>query len=261
MAADPESALAELLTVPPRKAPVSESAAHARWEVLCATIARDDALDQMGGRALVRAGLADSDWRVRMAALWAVGHFRLAGVAREAEGAALPESGFRGLSQDDRRILLGIDEGNLAPIGIDPAEEPHLYLFGDSDSGKTAMLRTYASEVMRLYTPQQAQIFAVDYRRGLLGEIPDEYLREYFTTEDQVAQNIPGLAAYLRSRLPGPDVTPEQLRARSWWTGADSELSGFGITSTPHVSAPTTTTSASASIWAAATPMPGALAA
>jgi S-DNA-T family DNA segregation ATPase FtsK/SpoIIIE len=121
----------------------------------------------------------------------------------------------------DRRILLGIDEGNLAPIGIDPLEEPHLYLFGDSDSGKTAMLRTYAHEVMRLYTPEEAQIFAVDYRRSLLGEIPDAYLRDYFTTEDQALQNIPELAAYLRSRLPGPDVTPEQLRNRSWWSGAE----------------------------------------
>jgi len=75
--------------------------------------------------------------------------------------------------------------------------------------------------VMRLYTPEQAQIFAVDYRRSLLGEIPDEYLRDYFTTEDQALANIPELAAYLRSRLPGPDVTPEQLRNRSWWSGAE----------------------------------------
>jgi len=122
---------------------------------------------------------------------------------------------------DDRRILLGIDESNLAPIGLDVVEEPHLYLFGDSDSGKTGMLRTVAHEVMRLYTPEQAQIFAVDYRRSLLGEIPDEYLRDYFTTEEQATQNITELAAYLRSRLPGPDVTPEQLRNRSWWTGAE----------------------------------------
>jgi len=121
----------------------------------------------------------------------------------------------------DRRILLGIDESNLAPIGLDVVEEPHLYLFGDSDSGKTGMLRTVAHEVMRLYTPEQAQIFAVDYRRSLLGEIPDEYLRDYFTTEDQALANIPELAAYLRSRLPGPDVTPEQLRNRSWWSGAE----------------------------------------
>ncbi|WP_369818927.1 type VII secretion protein EccCa [Phycicoccus sp. Soil748] len=121
----------------------------------------------------------------------------------------------------DRRILLGIDESNLAPIGLDVVEEPHLYLFGDSDSGKTGMLRTVAHEIMRLYTPEQAQIFAVDYRRSLLGEIPDEYLRDYFTTEEQATQNIAELATYLRSRLPGPDVTPEQLRNRSWWTGAE----------------------------------------
>ena len=29
------------------------------------------------------------------------------------------------------------------------------------------------------------------------------------------------LATYLRGRLPGPDVTPDQLRSRSWWTGAE----------------------------------------
>ena len=29
------------------------------------------------------------------------------------------------------------------------------------------------------------------------------------------------LAAYLEQRLPGPTVTPEQLRTRSWWSGAE----------------------------------------
>ncbi|NLE96378.1 MAG: type VII secretion protein EccC, partial [Propionibacterium sp.] len=29
------------------------------------------------------------------------------------------------------------------------------------------------------------------------------------------------LAEYLRGRLPGPDVTPQQLRDRSWWSGAE----------------------------------------
>jgi S-DNA-T family DNA segregation ATPase FtsK/SpoIIIE len=122
---------------------------------------------------------------------------------------------------DGRRLLLGIDEAALAPVGIDVAEEPHLYAFGDGGSGKSALLRAVASEVRRLHTPQQAQIFAVDFRRSLLGEIPEEYLAGYFTTQDQAAAEIAGLAEYLRSRLPGPDVTPEQLRSRSWWTGAE----------------------------------------
>jgi S-DNA-T family DNA segregation ATPase FtsK/SpoIIIE len=122
---------------------------------------------------------------------------------------------------DARRLLLGIDEAALAPVGIDVAEEPHLYAFGDGGSGKSALLRAVASEIRRLHTPQQAQIFAVDFRRSLLGEIPEEYLAGYFTTQDQAAAEIAGLADYLRTRLPGPDVTPEQLRSRSWWTGAE----------------------------------------
>ncbi|QZN86003.1 type VII secretion protein EccCa [Cellulomonas sp. C5510] len=122
---------------------------------------------------------------------------------------------------DAGRLLLGIDEAALAPVGVDVREEPHLYAFGDGGSGKSALLRAVAREVRRLHTPQQAQIFAVDVRRSLLGEIPEEYLAGYFTTQEQAAGEIQGLADYLRGRLPGPDVTPEQLRNRSWWSGAE----------------------------------------
>lgn len=122
---------------------------------------------------------------------------------------------------DAGRLLLGIDEAALAPVGVDVREEPHLYAFGDGGSGKSALLRAVAQEIRRLHTPQQAQIFAVDFRRSLLGEIPDEYLAGYFTTQEQAAGEIQGIADYLRGRLPGPDVTPEQLRNRSWWSGAE----------------------------------------
>ncbi|MCC2309574.1 type VII secretion protein EccCa [Cellulomonas chengniuliangii] len=128
----------------------------------------------------------------------------------------------RTLAQHDTsRLLLGIDEARLAPVGIDLAEESHLYAFGDGGSGKSALLRAVAEEVRRVWTPDGAQIFAVDLRRSLLGEIPGEYLAGYLTTQEQATEEIAALAAYLRGRLPGPDVTPEQLRARSWWTGAE----------------------------------------
>ena len=58
---------------------------------------------------------------------------------------------------DDRRMLLGLDEGDLAPIGLDLAEEPHVYLFGDSDSGKSAFLRSYAHEVAQAAHPRRGQ--------------------------------------------------------------------------------------------------------
>ncbi|GEL96313.1 type VII secretion protein EccCa [Cellulomonas composti] len=118
-------------------------------------------------------------------------------------------------------VLLGIDENALAPVVLDLAEEQHLYAFGDAGSGKSAVLRLVATEVQRLHTPGQAQIFAVDFRRALLGEIPEQYLAGYLTTQEQSVSELADLAGYLRTRLPGPDVTPEQLRARSWWTGAE----------------------------------------
>jgi S-DNA-T family DNA segregation ATPase FtsK/SpoIIIE len=122
---------------------------------------------------------------------------------------------------DSRDILLGIDEANLAPYALDPRAEPHLYLYGDADSGKSSMLRGFAREIMRLYTAAEAKIFVVDYRRALLGEIPQEYLGAYLTAHDLAAGGIAELAEFFKARIPGPNVTPEQLRTRSWWTGAE----------------------------------------
>jgi S-DNA-T family DNA segregation ATPase FtsK/SpoIIIE len=121
-----------------------------------------------------------------------------------------------------RRLLLGVDEKALAPVWVDPADEPHLLVFGDRQSGKTAALRGYLHEVMRIRTPGQAQLVVVDYRRSLLGEVPEEYLLHYLTSGAQAAPALAGLASFLESRLPGDDVTPEQLRHRSWWSGAEA---------------------------------------
>ena len=119
------------------------------------------------------------------------------------------------------RLLLGVDEKELAAVGLDPVAEPHWLVFGAGESGKSAALRTYLHEVMRTRTPEQAQVVLVDYRRSLLGEVPDEYLLGYLTSATQATSTLAELASYLEKRLPGPDVTPRQLRSRSWWTGAE----------------------------------------
>jgi len=124
-------------------------------------------------------------------------------------------------SLDGPRLFLAIDERDLAPVGLDIDREPHLLAFGDSRSGKSALLRTYTQEVMRTRTAKQAQLVVVDYRRSLLGEVPEDYQLHYLTSATQAAPAVAELAAYLQQRLPGPDVTPDQLRNRSWWTGAE----------------------------------------
>ncbi len=121
----------------------------------------------------------------------------------------------------DKRLYLAIDERDLAPVGLDVDTEPHLLVFGDSRSGKSGLLRTYLHEVMRTRTPAEAQIFTVDYRRSLLGEVPEDYQVGYLTNAAQTEEQIGGLAQWLQKRLPGSDITPQQLRDRSWWTGAD----------------------------------------
>jgi len=119
------------------------------------------------------------------------------------------------------RLVLGIDEKDLAPVTLDPAQEPHLLVLGDSGSGKSGVLRTLAQEIMRTRTPAQAQILLVDYRRALLGEVPEDYLINYVTSAAQATPALREIATYLEGRIPGPDVTPEQLRERSWWSGAE----------------------------------------
>lgn len=121
----------------------------------------------------------------------------------------------------DGRMLLGIEEAQLSPFGIDPRVEPHLFVYGDSGMGKSSFLRGVAKEIQRLYTPAEAKIFVVDYRRALLGEIPDDYLGAYLTSHDLATGGMNDLAQYFSTRIPGPDVTPTQLRERSWWKGAE----------------------------------------
>ncbi|MGO1560717.1 MAG: type VII secretion protein EccCa, partial [Actinomycetaceae bacterium] len=118
-------------------------------------------------------------------------------------------------------LVIGVDEARLAPVVLDPSADPLAYLLGDSKSGKSTFLRTIGAEIARRYTTDEAQIVAVDLRRALLGELPEKYVGLYLSTHDMATEQLKGLAAFLKQRLPGPNVTPEELRNRSWWTGKD----------------------------------------
>ncbi len=123
--------------------------------------------------------------------------------------------------QPARAIPLGLAESDLKPVHLDFATEPHFLAFADVESGKTALLRTIADGIMRRYPPEEAAVIVVDYRRGLLDAVRGRHLLGYAGSgpvlEDLVGQAVQAL----RERLPGPDVTVEQLKARDWWDGPE----------------------------------------
>jgi S-DNA-T family DNA segregation ATPase FtsK/SpoIIIE len=121
----------------------------------------------------------------------------------------------------DRLVPLGLAEADLQPVGLDFSAEAHFMAFADVESGRTALLRAIATGVTRRYTPEQARIIVVDYRRGLLGAVGDEHLLGYAGSEPVLTDLVAQIATAMRARLPGPDLTPEQLRKRNWWQGRE----------------------------------------
>ncbi|SDY12760.1 DNA segregation ATPase FtsK/SpoIIIE, S-DNA-T family [Micromonospora pattaloongensis] len=119
------------------------------------------------------------------------------------------------------RLPIGIAEADLQPVSVDFATEPHFLLFGDAECGKSSFLRALATSITARFTPEQARVILVDYRRSLLGVIQSEHLIGYGTAATGTAELIESVAGYMQRRLPGPDVTPQQLRDRSWWTGPE----------------------------------------
>lgn len=124
-------------------------------------------------------------------------------------------------TNDPKLIPLGIGENALQPVHLDFRRHPHFYAIGERGSGRTTLLRTIIRGITERYTPQEALIMLVDYRRTLLGFLTTEHMAAYVITPDQLRSHVEDVVPALRKRMPGPYVTQEQVRNRSWWSGPD----------------------------------------
>jgi S-DNA-T family DNA segregation ATPase FtsK/SpoIIIE len=116
-------------------------------------------------------------------------------------------------------VPIGLNEAQLAPVYLDTRDEPHLLALGDAQSGKTNLLRLIARDIVTRYTPAEARLVIADYRRGLLGAVEGEHLLGYAPSRAAFTEMLGSIRSALTNRLPGPDITPAQLRDRSWWRG------------------------------------------
>ncbi|MEN2422322.1 type VII secretion protein EccCa [Streptomyces rimosus] len=135
----------------------------------------------------------------------------------------LPASDLpKGGDYPEHGIAIGVDETTLSPAFVDFETDPLLVIYGESESGKSSLLRLIAKQISERYSSDKALMVVSDYRRALLGEIPESHMYKYCAAGPQLQEVITGLAGSLGRRMPGPDVTPEQLRNRSWYDLPDA---------------------------------------
>jgi S-DNA-T family DNA segregation ATPase FtsK/SpoIIIE len=69
-----------------------------------------------------------------------------------------------------------------------------------------------------------ARFVVIDYRRSLLGVVPDPYIGAQAGDAQLTAAYVAQLEEKLKERLPPPDISPQDLRRRNWWTGPELYL-------------------------------------
>jgi DNA segregation ATPase FtsK/SpoIIIE, S-DNA-T family len=122
-------------------------------------------------------------------------------------------------------VPIGLREVDLAPVGLDlRADDPHFLIFGDSGSGKTSFLRSWMRGLAERQSAYEVRFVVLDYRRSLLGVVPDPYIGGQAGDVEYAAAYIGQVVEKLKERLPPPDVSPQDLRERNWWTGPDLYL-------------------------------------
>ncbi|MEV5974319.1 type VII secretion protein EccCa [Streptomyces sp. NPDC051921] len=125
----------------------------------------------------------------------------------------------KGFEFPQHGIAIGIDETRLEPVFVNFDTDPFFLIFGESESGKTNLLRLIAKQIGERYSPDEAKLVVGDYRRALLGSLPEEHLLEYAPMASSMQMHMEALSGVFARRQPPQDVTPQQLRDRSWWSG------------------------------------------
>lgn len=119
----------------------------------------------------------------------------------------------------DMRMPLGVEDVALSVQWLDFDSNPHLIVLGDAETGKTNLLRHIARSVAAHYAPEEGRVMFADFRRELHDCIPQDNQINYTVAADGLKEAVKQAAELLSKRVPGPEISPDRLRKRDWWTG------------------------------------------
>ena len=112
-------------------------------------------------------------------------------------------------------VPFGVEERGLDPIWARMGgADPHFLVFGDSQSGKSSMLRGLGRGLIAAHTPEQLQLVVVDVRRSLIDLAHDPHVLHYAASPPAAQQAAEQLRAIAGERMAPADASP--LAAPSW---------------------------------------------
>ena len=120
-------------------------------------------------------------------------------------------------AERDGRILLGIGGRDVEPVTFD---RQHLLAVGASGAGKSTLVATVIGQLATM-PRERARMVVIDPRRTHLRHADHPMVAAYGGSTDAAKAALADTATTLTGRLPGSDITAEQLAARNWWTGPD----------------------------------------
>ncbi|MFG2286547.1 type VII secretion protein EccCa [Streptomyces sp. NPDC048595] len=121
---------------------------------------------------------------------------------------------------EPKRVPIGLDQTALEPVVLDLfAHDQHLLIMGDSECGKTNLLKAIAGGLIERYGEDELVFAVMDPRRSLRGAIPEEFNGGYAYNAKLCAGLAAAVTTELGKRLPDDSAALEDLQPGSWGGG------------------------------------------
>jgi ESX secretion system protein EccC len=128
---------------------------------------------------------------------------------RELDASRLPPPSQR------EGVAIGVEERGLDPVWARlGGPDPHFLVFGDSQSGKSSLLRGLGRGLVASHTPEELQLVVVDVRRSLIDLAHDPHVMAYAASPPAAQQAAERLRAIASERMAPADASP--LAAPTW---------------------------------------------